>query len=327
MMPAKKTAKAAFLIFVDTNILLDFYRVRAGDATLELLDLIDRNPGLFITNRIVEMEFKKHRQAAILESYQALKSAQWGAPTLPAFLARSRQSGALRKSRKQVETLLKTLKARALRVLRDPTRHDRVYRTFQKLRRHQSRWNLTQQKPEASAAVYKSARRRFECGAPPRKVGDTSMGDAIHWEWILRCAKESGKGVVIVSRDGDYGRAIEGEVMLNDWLVQEFRQRVSRKRRLVLTDKLSAGLAAAGIAVTKKQRESEQRFVQQGPPRVEGEQETFHDVLTRIFARRQALTAGEAALALLGIGAPMTAKEKKEPAASWGALNSWDDKD
>src|SRR5580765_7471463 len=41
--------------------------------------------------------------------------------------------------------------------------------------------------------------------APPRKPNDTSMGDAINWEWIVECAKTLNGSVIIVSRDRDYG--------------------------------------------------------------------------------------------------------------------------
>jgi predicted nucleic acid-binding protein len=45
------------LIFVDTNILLDFYRVRSGGAELELLDLIEAHKEILTTGSQVEMEW------------------------------------------------------------------------------------------------------------------------------------------------------------------------------------------------------------------------------------------------------------------------------
>jgi hypothetical protein len=49
------------LIFIDTNILLDFYRVRGREGDLSILDHIDENHDLIITTSQVEMEFKKNR--------------------------------------------------------------------------------------------------------------------------------------------------------------------------------------------------------------------------------------------------------------------------
>lgn len=47
------------LIFVDTNILLDLYRVRSGgDANLELLRHLETNQEKLIVTDQVEMEFR-----------------------------------------------------------------------------------------------------------------------------------------------------------------------------------------------------------------------------------------------------------------------------
>ena len=63
----------ATLIFVDTNIWLDFYRVRGKAADLSLLKKIDEHRDSLISTSQVEMEFKKNRPAVILDSYHRLK--------------------------------------------------------------------------------------------------------------------------------------------------------------------------------------------------------------------------------------------------------------
>lgn len=95
-----------------------------------------------------------------------------------------------------------------------------------------------------AGSIRSAARKRFVLGYPPRKPGDTSIGDAINWEWIIHCAQASTDGhhVLIVSRDGDYGITFDGEPILNDWLRSEFKARVSRKRKIELTNKLSNAL-------------------------------------------------------------------------------------
>ena len=47
------------LVFIDTNILLDFYRYPRGSAILQVLDHIDKNREKIITSTQVEMEYKK----------------------------------------------------------------------------------------------------------------------------------------------------------------------------------------------------------------------------------------------------------------------------
>lgn len=252
---------ANFLIFVDTNILLDFYRVRGRDAGLSILSHIDDNLDRFVTGSQVEMEFKKHRQRVILESHGVFK-ADWGGLQLPAFLAESKQSRALTKSRKQVQSLSATLKSRMTRVLQNPTTQDAVYRTAQRLFRSPSPWNLGRNN-KRRYAIRRLAWKRFMLGYPPRKSNDTSIGDAINWEWVIECARESGCNVVIVSRDSDYGEPFEKQPVINDWLLQEFRERVSRRRKLILTDRLSAALKTAEITVTRQEVENEEQFLKE----------------------------------------------------------------
>ena len=110
-------------------------------------------------------------------------------------------------------------------------------------------------------AVRHLARKRFILGYPPRKQGDTSIGDAVNWEWIVRCSQESGKHVVIVTRDTDYGVTFDGKSYINDYLKQEFSERVSQKRKLILTDKLSVGLKIVHAAVTREMEEEEERIL------------------------------------------------------------------
>ena len=65
------------LIFIDTNIFLDFYRIRSSDISVSYLDLINSNHDKIITGTQIEMEYKKNRQNVILESinkiYRAYK--------------------------------------------------------------------------------------------------------------------------------------------------------------------------------------------------------------------------------------------------------------
>jgi hypothetical protein len=105
------------------------------------------------------------------------------------------------------------------------------------------------------------AKKRFVLGYPPRKNNDTSIGDSVNWEWIVQCAMDSGKHIVIVTRDKDYGPIYKGNSFLNDWLRQEFSERVSRTRKIILTDKLSMALRMVHAAVTKEMEEEEDRII------------------------------------------------------------------
>lgn len=85
---SRRRRKRQKLLFVDTNILLDFYRART-DAGIALLKRIDALQDKLITTYQVEMEFKKNRQKVILESLVALKAPE-AVITAPAFLAEAK---------------------------------------------------------------------------------------------------------------------------------------------------------------------------------------------------------------------------------------------
>jgi hypothetical protein len=64
-----------------------------------------------------------------------------------------------------------------------------------------------------------------------------------------------------VTRDTDFGAITESESYLNDWLKQEFKQRISQKRKLVLTDKLSKAFQLVEIPVSKEMIEEEKIII------------------------------------------------------------------
>jgi hypothetical protein len=255
-------AKPTALIFIDTNIFLDFYRVRGDTGGLSLLDHVETNRPAIITTGQVEVEFKRNRQRVVLESLKNFKGPDWGSLSAPAFLAEAKAIQALRKVRSTTDTQVKRMQKRIERVLRTPATHDRVYIVAQRLFRHASPYNLDRSK-KIRLRIRSLARKRFALGYPPRKENDLSLGDAINWEWLIHCAVESRcKRVIIVSRDSDYGvRHQKGGPILNDWLHQEFRERVSRQRELILTDRLAEGFKAASIAVTDAEVKAEKRLV------------------------------------------------------------------
>jgi hypothetical protein len=91
-----------YLIFIDTNILLDFYRVRGRESGLSILKHIDNHLDRFITTNQVEMEFKKNRQRVIPDSHSTFKLPGFEGLQLPAFISESKQSKALARNQKQL---------------------------------------------------------------------------------------------------------------------------------------------------------------------------------------------------------------------------------
>src|SRR5690606_32483513 len=53
----------------------------------------------------------------------------------------------------------------------------------------------------------------------------------------------------------------EDESFLNDWLKQEFKQRISQKRKIILTDKLSRAFQLVEIPVTEEMIKEEEKVI------------------------------------------------------------------
>jgi PIN domain-containing protein len=248
------------LIFIDTNILLDFYRYPQGSAVLSILAHIDGNHDKIITGNQVEMEFKKNRQKVILESIGSLKGPKWETFKIPVIMSEAQPAQIITRSRVQIEKQSQKLQKRIETVLRDPAQHDVVYQTSQRLFRNSSSLNLTRDN-RTRFSIRRLAWKRFILGYPPRKADDTSIGDSINWEWVIYCAKKENKNAVIVSRDSDYGSKHGNEPIINDWLLQEFRDRVSRKKKIILTNRLTQGFELAKVSVKPKEAADENRLI------------------------------------------------------------------
>ena len=252
------------LIFIDTNIYLDFYRLESRETGLAILEKIKKHNEIIITGDQIGMEFKKNRQKVILDVYKGMKGPDWSKISLPPVLAESKASKALDKHKKEIIRQSGKLRQRLHSVLTKPNAYDPVYRTMQQLLKSGGQYNLSRDK-DIRLEVRELAEKRFKLGYPPKKAGDTSYGDAINWEWIIKCAAMDRVGVIIVTRDTDYGAYVDGNIIINDWLKEEFRARIGIKRKVVLTDRLSVAFKATNIQMTKKEEDEETKFVETKP--------------------------------------------------------------
>ncbi len=258
----KKIETIDALIFIDTNILLDFYRIRKSDISMKYLEQIENHLELIITSSQVEMEFKKNRQSVILESIAEIKKIGTVTGKVPAILSDKKTVDMIAKSRKDIQKRQKKLKVKIEQILKSPVYNDPVYKSLQKMFRHKCDINLNRENKKR-ITIRNLAKKRFILGYPPRKKSDNSIGDAVNWEWLIHCAKESGKHIILVTRDSDFGCLYDGESYLNDWLQQEFKQRVSRKRKIILTDKLSRAFQLVEIPVTEEMIQEEKKVIKE----------------------------------------------------------------
>lgn len=229
-----------WLVFIDTNIMLDFYRLPGEAADRQIASLVRHLDSIIVTEQ-VKMEFLKNRQKVIFDSIKKLSFPN--IESAPMIVSGSKSVTAFNRKIKESKKLYSKVQNRVGLILSDPARYDPVFRGLKKLFAHNSNINLKRPDP-LRFRIRNLARKRFSLGYPPRKSGDTSIGDALNWEWIIHCAQSSPDhaNIMIVSRDGDYGVTYDKAAILNDWLKEEFKKRVSQKRKIVLSNKLADAL-------------------------------------------------------------------------------------
>lgn len=157
---AKKIETIDALIFIDTNILLDFYRIRKSDISMKYLEQIENHLDLIITSSQVEMEFKKNRQSVILESIAEIKKIGTVTGNIPAILSDTKAVEMISKSRKDIQKKQKQLKEKIEKILKSPIYNDSVYKSLQKLFKHKSEINLNRENKKRFT-VRNLAKKRF----------------------------------------------------------------------------------------------------------------------------------------------------------------------
>ena len=246
------------LIFVDTNILLDFYRIQKSEINISYLNELESIKNVLIIGSQVEMEYKKNRQKVILSSLKEFKDPNWSPP--PAIVQSLQASKMLNKHRGEMAKQKKLLDDKIQKILKNPSSNDIVFQSLQRIFKHKYKLNLNRESDERFE-IRELAQKRFTLGYPPRKDSDNSIGDAINWEWIIRCASREKKDVIIVSRDTDYGCSHGGESFINDWLAKEFKERVSSQKKVILTQKLSWALREISKNVSEEMEKEEDRII------------------------------------------------------------------
>lgn len=257
----KKREKIDALIFIDTNILLDFYRIRKSDISLKYLEEIEKHKELLILTNQVEMEFRKNRQKVILEALTEVKKISAGSLNVPTILIEAKPVEMIKTAQKKISSQQRKIKERIDKLLTNPGSHDKVFQTIQRIFKTESDFNLNRENKKRFT-IRRQAIKRFYLGYPPRKKEDNSIGDAVNWEWIIDCASRTNKHIILVSRDTDFGINYDDACYLNDWLQIEFKERISQRRKIILTDKLSRAFELVEIPVTQEMIKEEKTVIE-----------------------------------------------------------------
>jgi hypothetical protein len=121
--------QAEKLLFIDTNIWLDFYRARK-DAGLKLLKNVEALSDKLIVTYQLESEFKRNRQNVLMDSWDNLKPpSDLGFPNI---VANAKASKMLAKHIKEAKARVARVKRLIVKAMLTP-RHDPVYQACERI--------------------------------------------------------------------------------------------------------------------------------------------------------------------------------------------------
>lgn len=273
------------LVFVDTNVFLDFYRFQKESGGMGILnELLNVETNLITTDQ-VQMEFMKNRQEVIRLAKSELVNSSKINVHIPTFLAEKDVTEIIRNSTKRIKKHADHYKAKLDSMLTSPQKSDPVYRICQRLWKSDQDLNLIRGH-WMRETIRDRARKRFELGYPPRKSKDTVFGDAINWEWIVECAVNHKSDVEIVSRDSDYGLTSYEGGIINDWLREEFGDRVPGGKTIRLSTKLAPILKQLNISVTSEAEKAEDELVSMRYKSLAEQLDEIRDIFSSSFAVR-----------------------------------------
>lgn len=224
-------------IIIDTNIYLNFYRLK-NDQSLKLVDQLiklikDKKIELILTQQI-KNEFYRDKNVVFKEYLDNLNNSLGKDLRVPKFIELNKKSQdftkLLDKTRK---ALIEFKKEYQNRVLNPKSQINKKIEALFKLS------NIKEETKEILEIAYFRTLR----GNPPRK-GNHSFGDAIIWETILKHFNED--DLKIISGDGDF-ESDSGNGEINEFLFDEFYS--VNKKNIQLYKNLSEFINS----VTKKQ--------------------------------------------------------------------------
>jgi hypothetical protein len=182
-------------LFIDANIYLSLYRFSNTDLDelRKLIDAASTGAVSLLKNDLLEEEFERSRETVLQHAIRRFREEKFPY-SAPAFASEFSESLEIQASAKALNQKKRDLanKIEELAIQRGLYADEVVGDLF-----------AVAKSTPIDDSVFKAARRRADLRNPPGKQDGKSMGDAVHWESLLRRHNEH-KPLAIVSADGDF---------------------------------------------------------------------------------------------------------------------------
>jgi hypothetical protein len=214
-------------LFLDANILLDFFRFGADDLieVRKLITLIEDDEVKLFSNQLLRDEVGRARDAEIAKSLEELRAQKFNLKA-PNYCSELTELADLKEALKTANQLHSSL----LTALKKKISSKSIDADILLADLNEKTSNI-----EITPILIERAEQRQMFNNPPRKRND-SVGDSLHWEALL--STSYGYDFHIVSRDGDFSSDLEATKM-KDFLQDEWKTKFGEYASITLHKSLS----------------------------------------------------------------------------------------
>ena len=216
-----------YKIFIDTNIILDFYRYNNKNSIEEILEEIKKYERYFISTKQSQDEFLRNRDNSMQKIIADLKKQNYNMYSnniIATLNSYDEYRDSIKKANNQTKKIINEINQ-----LIENTDMDLIYNFYLNLKETYDRTD----------EIIEKAQRRKIIGNPPSSDKET-CGDEIIWETLLEYCEED---LIIVSRDSTFSNNY-------NFLKGEFKK--IKNKNLKVVDSITRAIELNGVHTPKK---------------------------------------------------------------------------
>lgn len=199
-------------VFIDTNILLNFYHFTKDDLSVLNNVFASYEQGaveVYLTDQVCN-EFKRNRERKVKDALDRFNSLKANVQ-LPAFMKDYEEYHEIQNLSRSLQKELKSINKKAKKDIKDQNLEadkliNRIFKNSKIL--------------DTSSDIYQQALQRINIGNPPGKKG--SIGDAINWLILIESVPQE-EELHLISEDDDFYSLLD-ETIINPFLEQEWQK-------------------------------------------------------------------------------------------------------